>query len=118
MADHVWPANVPHRLLRAGAALTPGETVSRSATDSGLARQRATQTAALDLYAGQIRMTLAEMAAFDDFVKTVRGDVFDRPHPLTGEIVSCRFVAGQQGGRSPDSQTPKWLVSVTLEVME
>ena len=111
-----WPSGVPYNILRNGAAYGEGETVARSNTDSGRARQRAIYTAALDTVSGSIRMTWAEYLTFKAWRRGLGGAVFDWPG-MIGGTVEARFVGGQQGGPTPDSQTPKWLVPVTIELM-
>lgn len=115
-----WPAGVPYRILAAGASEAAGETAIRSSTDSGLQRQRKVFTAAFDVISGSIRMSRAEWVIFRDWRKALGGAVFDWPgHPdHPGETVQCRFVAGSQGVATRDSQTPKWLVPVSIEIME
>ena len=117
MVEYTWPA-VPHRFLRAGFEHDPGDPVERSSTDSGRARQRAVFTATDGQHSGTIRMTRAEYLVFQTWRNDLKGAVFTRPHPVTGEAgCRCRFVAGKQGAARPDTQTPKWLVPVVLEEM-
>ena len=113
-----WPSGVPYRLLRQGAAFTPPERVIRSQTDSGLARQRAAFTAGLDKFNGTIRMSEAELADFIPWRDGLGGGTFTwAGHPTAGGSVEARFVGGEQGAAQPDSQTPKWLVPVSIEVI-
>ncbi len=112
-----WPVGVPFKLLRAGASTGEGELAARSNTDSGLVRQRAVFTAALDTYAGSIRMTLAHYETFKAWRKGLRGGTFTWAGHPSGGSVTARFVAGEQGRPTPDSQTSKWLVPVSIEVV-
>ena len=118
MVDVNWPPNVPHRFLRAGAKLSPGDRTARSPTDSGLARQRAVYSFVPDQISGVIKMTEAEMATYLAWRDGVAGGVILRPHPVTGAMIRCRLIAGQQGAPSPDSATPKWIVPIAIEVLE
>lgn len=113
-----WPAGVPFKLRRSGAGVTPGETVGRSSTDSGLPRQRAMYTAAIDEYAGTLRMTWAQWVTFDTFRKSVGGGTVTWPGHPGGGSVTVRFVAGKQGTANPDDQAAgKFLVGVVMEVL-
>lgn len=112
-----YPAGVPYRIIKSSASLTPGETAGRSPTDSGLARQRAMFTAAVDINSGNIRMTWAQYVTFDAFRKSLGGSTFNwLGHPNGGTVVA-RFVAGAQGAPQPDPATSKWLVPVQIEVL-
>jgi hypothetical protein len=112
-----WPPGVPSRILRAGASEAAGETAARSATDSGLARQRKTFTAAPEVISGTIRMTYAQWVEFRDWRKAIGGATFNWPGHPSG-TVEARFVAGAQGPATPDAQTPKWLAPVSIEILE
>lgn len=111
-----WPSGVPYKLLRSGASTKEGETAIRSNTDSGFVRQRAAMTAALDSYAGTIRMTLANYETFKAWRKGLGGGTVTWPGHPSGSV-TARFVAGEQGDPTPDPQTAKWLVPVRLEIM-
>lgn len=111
-----WPA-VPYKILRAGASAPEGVTAIRSNTDSGLVRQRAAATAALDIIAGPIRMTWAEYVTFKAFRKGLGGGTVTWLGHPSGGSVTARFVAGEQGDPTPDPQTAKWLVPVRLEIL-
>lgn len=112
-----WPAGVPYKILRAGANTKEGETAIRSNTDSGFVRQRAATTAALDSYAGNIRMTLANYETFKAWRKGLGGGTFTWAGHPSGGSVTARFLAGEQGDPQPDPQTSKWLVPVRIEVI-
>lgn len=112
-----WPVGVPFKLLRAGASTGEGEMAVRSGTDSGLARQRAAFTAALDNYAGNLRMTLAQYETFKAWRKGLLGGTFTWAGHPSGGSVTARFIGGEQGRPQPDPQTSKWLVPVVIEVL-
>jgi hypothetical protein len=113
-----WPAGVPHRLLRGGATYRAPDLVQRSQTDSGKARQRQVFTAADKVFAGNIRMTQAQLVTFIAWRDALGGGTFNWPYqPLTGALVEARFVAGEQAQPASDPVTPKWLVPVTIEVL-
>lgn len=112
-----WPVGVPFKILRAGASTGEGELAIRSNTDSGLTRQRAAFTAAPDTYAGNIRMTWAQYETFKAWRKGLRGATITWAGHPGGGSVTARFIAGEQGRPTPDTQTAKWLVPVSLEVL-
>lgn len=113
-----WPDGVPFRLLRQGSSLASPERAIRSSTDSGKARQRAVFTASPRAFAGNIRMTAAQMETFIAWRDGLGGGVFTWPrHPTLLSPVDARFVAGGQGPATPDSQTPKWIVPVAIEIL-
>jgi hypothetical protein len=113
-----WPTDIPFKLLGSGAAVAPGESVIRSPTDSGLQRQRAATSVALDTFNGSIRMTWSEFVIFDAWRKGLAGGAFDWPGHPSGVTKESRFVAGAQGAAARDSATVKWLVPVSIEVLE
>lgn len=110
-----WPA-VPYKILRSGAGIAEGDRAIRSPTDSGLARQRAASTAALDIVTGSIRMTWDEYVTFAAFRKGLGGATVTWPGHPSGSV-TARFVAGAGSQPTPDSATSKWLVPVSLEVL-
>lgn len=112
-----WPSGVPFKLLRDGAAFIEGEVAVRSDTDSGFQRQRAEFSAALDGVSGSIRMTFAEYETFRAWRKDLGGGAFDWPGHPSGETVTARFVAGEQGESTADAQTHKLLVPVRMEFL-
>lgn len=112
-----WPGGVPYRILRSGGSIAAGETAIRSPTDSGLARQRAASTAALDIVSGPIRMTWAQYVTFEAFRKGLGGATVTWPGHPSGSSVTARFVAGAGSQPAPDPQTGKWLVPVSIEVL-
>lgn len=114
-----WPVGVPFKILRQGASFRAPDLTIRSQTDSGLGRQRRVFTAAQKGFAGPIRMTQAQLVAFDAWRDDLAGGTFTWPeHPFTLAPVEARFVTGEQGNPSPDPATPKWLVPVSIEVMD
>ncbi len=112
-----WPVGVPDKLLRAGASYAEGEIAIRSETDSGLARQRAAFTAALDQVGGNIRMTRAQYMTFKAFRQGLGGATFNWLGHPSGGTYEARFVAGAGSAPTPDPQSAKWLVPVRLELM-
>lgn len=112
-----WPVGVPFKLLRSGAGVTPGETAVRGETDSGFARQRAAFTAALDVWTGTIRMTWAQWETFAAWRKALGGAAFTWLGHPSGAAKVARFVAGQQGAATADTQTAKYLVPVAIEIL-
>lgn len=111
-----WPA-VPYRVLRSSGAITEAELVGRSQTDSGLARQRAMFTAAPDKVTGTIRMTYAQYETFAAWRKGLKGSTANWLGHPSGGTKEVRFVAGEQGTPTPDGQTSKWLVPVSMEII-
>lgn len=112
-----WPSGVPYKLLRAGASAPEGELVGRSPTDSGLARQRKTFTAAPDGFAGQIPMTWAQYVTFRVFRKALGGATVNWPGGPENTTLEVRFIAGAQGAPTPHQAAAKWLVPVAFEVI-
>ncbi|MEP7211140.1 MAG: hypothetical protein ABI740_09915 [Alphaproteobacteria bacterium] len=113
-----WPDGVPYVLKRDGASFAQGETVDRSNTDSGLARQRAMFTAAPDVFAGVLKMSKAQLEDFIAFRRSLQGAVFTWPsHPLTLDPVDARFIAKAQGPITMDGSTARFVVPVQIEVL-
>lgn len=112
-----WPIGVPDKIIESSGSFAEGETAIRSPTDSGLARQRAAFTAALDQIGGNIRMTLVDYETFRDWRKALGGSTFTWAGHPSGPV-EARFVAGAGSTITKDPKAAgKWLVPVKIEVM-
>lgn len=113
-----FPNDLP--LPRAnGAGWNLGKGGSRFETDSAIAKQRATTTAAVGVLSLVYRCTKAQMetlagpAGFYYGAAGQGGVWFDFTHPFTGAAGQARFMVGQEPKIT--AVPPKFDVAVTLE---
>lgn len=115
-----WPATLPDSLLVEGYRERPPMTGLRFDPDAGPAIQRRRLTANVRPIVGQLHLTKAQVAIFDDFwINTLaNGSLeFDWTHPRTGASVTLRFVNTEAPEYAPAGGPDGYSVPVHLEIM-
>lgn len=94
MANAVWPASLPQRVLAPGYDEQPPELTVRSPMDAGSAKVRRRFTAGPRPIRASVRLSMTQRQTLDDFFLTVLlgGALpFDWSHPVTGAPATFRF---------------------------
>ena len=93
-----WPLTLPQKPLTEGYREAPVAGAIRSPMEMGPAKQRRRFTGNLITITCVFDLTVAQKATLDTFWFTTLGcgaAAFDWAHPVSGAVVSARFVADQ-----------------------
>lgn len=116
-----WPPSLPTAPTPQGYAEDGGAHIARAPMDAGPPKMRKLGTRA-DLMPITFRLTTAQVATFETFVKTTTGGGvkrFNFTHPRTAASKEVRFVPEQDGKiyRITYIGPGLWLVAMTFEVL-
>ena len=119
MANPVWPASLPQKVLVDGYSEEPQSQVIRTEMDAGPKKTRRRFTAATRSIPVSMNLDLTQLDTFETFFDSdLQGGslVFDMPHPRTGATVVMQIV-----GDPPYRLTPigggneYWRLAMSLE---
>jgi hypothetical protein len=115
-----WPANVRKAFLRGGYQEVPAGLLSRSETDSGLARVRRRYLAAPERLTMAARMTPDELTEFEAWVsEAINGgaDFWIMCHPRKRGMYKFRFLQSPPYSVTARQNSELFDVGLQLEVM-
>lgn len=117
MANPEWPATLPQYFQRTGFGAGRRDNALRPQPEVGPAKTRPRSTLAVRQWSGTLRMTAAQVAAFEAFYETtlVSGSLpFDWADPVDGSTKSFAFSKPPDGPK-PYKNGVHWDYAIALE---